>query len=591
MKSWLLALLLTASSSALLAASDADVLHELFADDWQFRLDESPGMAARFGDEEAYGLTDMSQAALDRRNRTREGFLKRLAKIDRDALSPEDRINYDIFKAQLRDDVADYKFGEYQAPLTSESSFHSYIASIAESGRFRKLEDYQRYLKTLRQVPEYFRQQMGHMRAGLKRGFTQPRAVIGGHPDGIGAYIKEDPAETEFYKPFKEMPSFIAEADAEKARAEARRIIADDIMPAYREYQRFMAEEYIPGARDTIGAIDLPDGRKYYEQQIREYTTLDLSPEEIHKIGLEEVARIRGEMDAIIESVKFEGDFAAFLQFLRTDPQFYATTPEELLKEASYLAKKMDGKLPKLFTVLPRQPYTVEPVPAALAPNYTTGRYSGAPIDSDRPGAYWVNTYALDKRPLYNLEALTLHEAVPGHHLQTALAQELDDLPNFRRYSYISAFGEGWGLYSERLGKEVGMYEDPYSDFGRLTYEMWRAIRLVVDTGMHAMGWSRARAIDFMESNTALSTHNVRTEIDRYISWPGQALSYKLGEIKIRELRTRAEQALGEDFDVRLFHDAILAKGSVPLKVLEDQIDAWIKQQQEGLSGKADKAP
>jgi uncharacterized protein (DUF885 family) len=337
-----------------------------------------------------------------------------------------------------------------------------------------------------------------------------------------------------------------------------------------------MTGEYLPKTRTTTAAADLPRGREYYAHRVRYFTTLDVKPEDVHKIGLAEVARIHDEMLEVIRQTGFQGDFPAFLKFLRTDPRFYARTPEELLKQASFIAKRMDGKLPSLFSRLPRLPYGVEPVPAHLAPKYTGGRYVEAPVGGTRAGTYWVNTYALESRPLYVLEALTLHEAVPGHHLQIALQQELQGVPPFRRTAGVGAFVEGWGLYSERLGLEAGFYQDPYSNFGRLTYEMWRACRLVVDTGLHAFGWPRERAMDFLASNTALSLHEVGTETDRYISWPGQALAYKMGELKIRELRRMAETELGPRFDVRAFHDAILASGPVPLPVLEEQIRAYI---------------
>jgi uncharacterized protein (DUF885 family) len=359
-------------------------------------------------------------------------------------------------------------------------------------------------------------------------------------------------------------------------RTAGRAAVMEGAVVGYREFLDFFRNEYLPHARTTLGASELPNGRAYYKQQIREFTTLDLTPEEIHKIGLSEVARISAEMNAVIKETGFQGDFPAFLVFLRTDPRFYAKTPEELLSRASRIAKRIDGKLPSLFKTLPRLPYTVEPVPADIAPKYTSGRYVGPAQGSTQPGIYWVNTYMLESRPLYNLEALTLHEAVPGHHLQISLSRELGDLPNFRRFSYISAFGEGWGLYCEWLGVEAGIYQDPYANFGRLTYEMWRACRLVVDTGMHALGWSRERAMDYMAANTALSLHEVRTETDRYISWPGQALAYKMGELKIRELRRQAESELGPRFDERAFHDAILANGPVPLPVLEEQIRDFI---------------
>jgi uncharacterized protein (DUF885 family) len=351
----------------------------------------------------------------------------------------------------------------------------------------------------------------------------------------------------------------------------------DGVVAGYAKLLDFTLDEYVPGARSTLGASELPGGEAYYAQRIRHFTTLDLAPEEIHEIGEREVARIRAEMEQIVREVGFEGGFAAFLDFLRTDPRFYAGTAEELLMRASTIAKRMDAQLPSLFKTLPRLPYGVAPVPDHLAPKYTGGRYVPAPQGGTQPGYYWVNTYALASRPLYVLEALTLHEAVPGHHLQISLANELEDLPSFRRHLYLSAFGEGWGLYSEWLGLEAGFYTDPYSDFGRLTYEMWRACRLVVDTGLHALGWTRDQAMDFLASNTALSLHEVETETDRYISWPAQALAYKLGELEIKELRREAEAALGERFDIREFHDAVLGSGSVPLPVLERIVRRWIE--------------
>jgi uncharacterized protein (DUF885 family) len=351
----------------------------------------------------------------------------------------------------------------------------------------------------------------------------------------------------------------------------------------YRDLLDFFRNEYLPCARTTLGAYQLPNGRVYYALKIREFTTLDLTPEEIHKIGLREVESISAEMQGVIKQVGFPGDFPAFLAFLRTDPRFYAKTPEDLLARAAWIAKRMDGKLPSLFKTLPRLPYTVQPVPADIAPKYTSGRYVSAPQGGTQPGIYWVNTYMLESRPLYNLEALTLHESVPGHHLQIALSRELAQLPNFRRFANVSAFSEGWGLYSEWLGLEAGFYTDPYSNFGRLSYAMWRACRLVVDTGIHSMGWTRQQAIDYLATRAALPLHEVETEVDRYISWPGQALAYEIGELKIRELRRRAEQALGPRFDVREFHDVVLGSGAIPLDVLEANVDHWIETQRQAM--------
>ncbi len=384
------------------------------------------------------------------------------------------------------------------------------------------------------------------------------------------------PTASVFYEPFTHFPASISAADQKRLAEEGARAVREAVVPAYADLLEFWTTEYVPGARASLGASELPNGREYYQYLVRHFTTLDTTPQKVHQIGLDEVKRIRSEMDAVIRSTGFEGTFDEFVQFLRTDPRFYAKTPQQLLEHAAWIAKQMDGKLPSLFKTLPRLPYTVEPVPDYIAPKYTAGRYVPPPQNSTQPGIYWVNTYDLPSRPLYALEALTFHEAVPGHHLQGALAMELNDLPPFRQFSYLSAFGEGWGLYCEWLGLEAGFYQDPYSNFGRLTYEMWRACRLVVDTGVHSMGWSRQQAIDFLGSNTALSKHEISTEIDRYISWPGQALAYKMGELEIKRLRAKAEKELGPKFNVRTFHDAVLLNGSVPLPVLADQIDRYI---------------
>ncbi|HRC86042.1 MAG TPA: DUF885 domain-containing protein, partial [Thermoanaerobaculia bacterium] len=435
---------------------------------------------------------------------------------------------------------------------------------------------YENYLSRLAALPAYFEQETALLEEGLKAGFTPPQAVFAGFESTITPHIVDDAKKSAFYKPFESFADTFPKAAASRLEARGRQLILEAVVPAYRRFLDFITHRYIPGARTTIGASELPRGQDYYRYLVRHFTTLEVTPEQVHQLGLEEVARIRAEMQQVIASVGFQGSFAEFLHFLRTDPRFYAKTPDQLLKEASFIAKKMDGKLPSLFGRLPRQPYGVEPVPADLAPKYTGGRYVEAPLDGKRAGTYWVNTYALESRPLYTLEALTLHEAVPGHHLQISLQKELTGLPDFRRFAYVNAFGEGWGLYSEHLGLEAGFYTDPYSNFGRLTYEMWRACRLVVDTGLHAMGWSRQQAMDYLAGNTALSLHEVETETDRYISWPGQALSYKMGELKIRELRKKAEAELGPNFDLRAFHDAVLANGTVPLTVLEDQINDFI---------------
>ena len=574
--------LLASSFSAMAGEDYSQWLNDFFQGVQEYRQSQNPVWAAREGDENAKGkLRDVSPEAYAKRKDTLLKLIDELEDIKRENLLEEEQISYDMMMTQLKQEVAEVDFKTYEMPLTAEYGFHAQTTNLSNAFRFRTAEDYKDYIALLGAIPTFFEQNVANMRAGMERGFTVPRAVLDGYSDSIKVYIKEDPTETVWYRPFKSLPESINAEDKEALQQEAAEVIASSVVPQYQAYLTFFEQEYLPAAKKTIAAYDYPDGEAFYQNQIKHYTTLDLTPDEIHEIGLKEVARIRKEMEQVIETTGFEGSFEEFLHFLRTDEQFYAKTPEELLKEAAYMSKKMDHQLPKFFGKLPRQPYGVVPVPEEIAPKYTTGRYSGAPIDSDRAGEYWVNTYALEKRPLYNLEALTLHEAVPGHHLQTALAQELTDLPKFRQNTYISAFGEGWGLYSEKLGLEAGFYEDPYSNFGRLTYEMWRAMRLVVDTGMHAKGWSREKAINMMASNTALSTHNVRTEIDRYISWPAQALSYKLGELKILELREKAEKELGEDFDIRKFHDAVLSNGSIPLSVLEDQISQFISQEKQ----------
>ncbi|HVE69816.1 MAG TPA: DUF885 domain-containing protein [Thermoanaerobaculia bacterium] len=570
----LLALLLVAIP---LLADDVAKLHALFEREWEVRLREDPLRATSVGRHEyndrlpATTLADLKRVAdLNR------GFLAELKAIDRAKLPAPEAINYDIFRAQLEESVASYELGDHEMPFNADSGFHSSFSRLAKEVPLATVKDYENYIVRLRAWPRYAGEQIAHMRAGLKRGFSVPRVTLEGYDTTISAHVIEDPAKSVFWEPFAQFPASVPASEHERLRRDGREAVQAAI-GGYRQVLDFFRGEYLPDARKTLGAYDMPNGRAYYAQKIREFTTLDLSAEEIHHRGLAEVARIDAEMRAVMKQAGFEGDFAAFLQFLRSDPRFYAKTPQELLMHASYIAKRMDGKLPSLFKTLPRLPYTVEPVPADIAPKYTTGRYVGAPQGSTRPGIYWVNTFKLEARPLYNLEALTLHEAVPGHHLQIALSRELAALPNFRRFSYISAFGEGWGLYSEWLGLEAGFYTDPYSNFGRLTYEMWRACRLVVDTGLHAKGWTRQQAIDYMATRTALPIHEVTTEVDRYISWPGQALAYKLGEMKIKELRRRAESALGPRFDVREFHDVVLGSGAVPLNVLEGNVEAWIR--------------
>jgi uncharacterized protein (DUF885 family) len=558
-------------------ADESTRFHALLEREWIVRLAENPLFATYAG---VHTGDDRLPAAreedLARREREARAYLEGLGKIDRAALPAADQVSYDLFGTDLRDRLDSRKFGEEQLMLNADSGFHTELAQLPDLVPLATVQDYENYISRLRQFPRVFDEGIALMRRGLARGMTPPRVAIAGVDATAAAHAVATPEESVLYQPFADFPATFAAADRERLQAAGRRAVEEAVLPSYRRFRDFLRDEYLPQSRGTLAAADLPDGRDYYRYLIRHFTTLDMTPEAIHELGLRQVARIRGEMDGVMKKTGFTGDFAAFLQFLRSDPRFYAKSPEELLKEASFIAKRMDGKLPSLFHRLPRQPYGVAPVPAAMAPKYTSGRYVSAPVGGTQPGWYWVNTYALDKRPLYNLEALTFHEAVPGHHLQGALSQELEGLPQFRRFLYVDAFGEGWGLYSEWLGTEAGFYTDPYRDFGRLGYEAWRAARLVVDTGIHAFGWSRERAIDYLAANTTLPLHEVTTEVDRYISWPGQALCYYLGFMKIRELRARAEKELGATFDVRDFHDAVLANGALSLPALERQIDDFI---------------
>ncbi|GAA4878537.1 DUF885 domain-containing protein [Ferrimonas pelagia] len=564
----LIAMLGACSSSPLPNASDT--LQQLMDQAWQYRLERNPQLAQRFGDTQAASqLADLSPATLAAQHQQDLALLRQAEAIAPEQLNPTERADLAILRYQLHNRIDGYRYGAHTMPITAESGFHAYIAAIARGNTLDDPAAQQAYLRRLEALPRYFDQQMYWMRQGLQSGHTVPQAVLTGFEHSISAFITE-PEQSLYYAP-------LAALDDAAAQQQGLQLIRQGVIPAYQRFYDFFVNEYRPGARSSIAAHALPEGEAFYANRVQHYTTLPMSAEQVHQLGLTEVARIRAEMEQVIQQQDFTGSFADFLTFLRTDPQFYAETPEQLLRYAARLAKQADAMLPQFFATLPRTPYGIKPVPAEIAPKYTTGRYAG-PSDDDQPGYYWVNTYALDKRPLYEMEALTLHEAVPGHHLQIALSQEMALHP-LRRFSYISAFGEGWGLYAEKLGLEGGFYTDPYSNFGRLTYEMWRACRLVVDTGMHAKGWSRQQAVDFLADNTALSLHNVGTEIDRYIAWPGQALSYKIGELTLWRLREQAETALGDRFDLRQFHDQLLLAGSVPLTELELRIQSWIAQQ------------
>jgi uncharacterized protein (DUF885 family) len=552
-------------------------LLQLFTDEQVFTWKEEP-LAASYEGQRTYDdrLASILPADFERRAGAYAKFLERLNAIDRTQLSCEDQVSYDLFDFILtyRVKFTDYK--EWRTPLYSDSGFHTEVMQMHEAADTQSVTGYEHYIARLSDVKRYFAENTVNMRQGLKDGYTLPADILAGVASIIQAEQFTNPEDSPLYGPFKAFSHFIPATDQARLREAGKAAISSAVIPAYRDFQSFFQNEYVPQARKTVAASALPNGKAYYLDLVRYYATYDITPDEVHEIGLNEVERIHADMEQAMKAAKFIGSFTDFLAFLRSDPQFYAKTPMALLKDASYIAKEIDGKLPQYFRKLPRMPYRVEAVPATLAPNYTAGRYNPGPNDGCTPGTYWVNTYALDRRPLYSLPALTLHEAVPGHHLQIALARELKEVPAFRRNTYLSAFGEGWALYCEKLGVDMDMYKTPYEDFGRLSYEMWRACRLVVDTGMHWKDWSREQALDYLRQNTTLSDHEVRTEIDRYIAWPGQALSYKLGEIRLWALRRKAEQALGPKFDLRTFHDAVLAEGTITLPMLERRIDAYV---------------
>lgn len=562
------------------SASKANKLQPLLDEIWQYKLSINPVLATRQGIHDFDDkLADISPQALKEHDSRYRDFLKKLSYIQKSELNRSEQITLLIQQRQLQNQIDQYRFNSHYMPLTSESGFHSGLVFLPRSSRFKTLVDYHNYLARLKQLPVYFKQQIHWMKKGIHSGFVQPKIVLQGFEDSVIAFVHDSAQDSIFYSPFNNIQNDRIDTNQQqKLREQASQVIADYVFPAYQNFYEFLITEYIPKSKTDIAAKSLPNGEAYYQNRSDFYTTTSMTVEDIHSLGMDEVKRIRSEMQIVVDQLDYKGSINQFIQYLRTDKKFYAQTADELIKQASYIAKKMDAKLPQLFNYLPRTPYGVEPVPESIAPKYTTGRYI-SPTRDDQPGYYWVNTFALDKRPLYALTALTLHEAVPGHHLQISLSREMQDLPEVRRYTYISAFGEGWGLYSEFLGKEVGMYSDPYDEFGRLSYEMWRACRLVVDTGMHIKGWSRQRAIDFMLEHTALSEHNVITEIDRYISWPAQALSYKIGELTIKKLRKQAETELDDQFDLRAFHHAVLEHGSVPLSVLEANIQQFIQQQ------------
>lgn len=553
-------------------------LEQTMSEYWDFRLQENPIAATRAGLKQYnHLLPQVSPVDQARRLRAEQAFAAALETIERSSLTEANQVNLDLLKWVLEISIEGQLLNAAQVPFNTFSGFFSSALRSSFGVQMRTVEDYEDYIARLQEFPRYFQENIDNMRDGIRSGLVLPKIVIDGVLPTVQAQVYDNPEQSSLFDPFRNLSSSLSSSEQQQIISQGRQAIREYTVPAFRELAEFLENEYYLASSDTIGVTELKGGPEYYAHQIRRYTTIsDLSADEIHEIGLGEVARIRSEMETLITELDFAGSFEDFTQFLRTDPQFYAPSEAQLLKEAAYVAKKIDYRMPEFFGKLPRTPYGVVPVPDEIAPNYTTASYNSAKVGGTRGGAYWVNTFALDQRPLYELTALTLHEAVPGHHQQNAIAQEQENVPEFRKQLGFSAFGEGWGLYAEKLGIEMGVYETPYDDFGRLSYEMWRACRLVIDTGIHAKGWSRERALDYLSSNTSLSEANVRAEVDRYISWPAQALAYKLGELKILELREKTELALGSDFDIRRFHDAILGNGALPLSALESAIDRFI---------------
>jgi prolyl oligopeptidase len=560
-------------------AGPTEDFHALLDEAWEWQLRENPMMASGLGDRRYNDQwPDNSIAAIKRRQDETREFLRRAYAIDRTGLSEADQLNHELFRRSLQDRVDQFKFNGHLVPFYQRGGVQN-IDSSTSRLRFVTVKDYEDWIARLGKIDAVIEQTIDLADAGIDAGLVSPRILMERIPHQIAVQLVDDPEDSPFWKVFARMPDTIADEDQERLRAAARDTIRETVLPAYRELDEYFNETYLPASRDTIGLSEVPNGKEWYELRARQFTTTQLTPDEIHRIGLDEVARIRGEMQTIIDELDFAGSFQDFLTFLRTDPQFYYDDPEELYEAYLATSKRIDPELVKLFGKLPRMPYGVKPIPESIAPDTTTAYYSRPAADGSRAGIYWVNLYKPEVRPRYEIEVLSVHEAMPGHHLQLALQQELGDMPNFRRFMGFTAFVEGWGLYSESLGPDLGLYKDPYSKFGALTYEMWRAVRLVVDTGMHYKGWTREQAIDFFKDNAAKTELDIINEIDRYIGWPGQALAYKIGQLKILQIRERAEVALGEDFDVRAFHDELLGAGALPLDLLEQRMDAWLDAQ------------
>ena len=526
-------------------------------------------------DDSKYSLGDFSEDRFERENLFYKKTYKRLIKLNKDILSEQDKISYVLLSFIIKKKIVDFNFKTHYNPILSDAGFHNNLVyGVKKISSIKQAQD---YIKTLGEIPNFVRQNIKLISKGLDMGLSQPKIIFEGYNTTYDKHITTSYKNNFYYSPFLKLSTSIPNYMKDSLKILAANIIMDSVIPSFKKIKYFFEKEYLPRTRSTIGVSQTPNGEKYYESRIRYYTTLELKPQEIHNIGIAEVEKIKKQMLNVISEVKFQGDFKEFLKFLRTNKKFYASSTKELLVHARDIAKRLDEQLPRFFKHLPRQPYGVAPVPLSIAPKYTGGRYIPATKDGTSPGFYWLNTYDLPSRPLFNIPALTAHEAVPGHHLQGALNKELpESIPKFRKDLYLSAFGEGWGLYSELLAEEMGIYTTPYEKFGQLSYSMWRACRLVVDTGIHSFNWTREQAVNYMLDNTALSEHEINTEVDRYISWPGQALSYKIGELKIIELRKEAEKKLKDKFNIRDFHESILKNGTLTLPLLQDQISEYI---------------
>ncbi len=558
--------------------STSKQLNKLFEDDLEFSLRQDPLFATFYGDHRFDDkLPQVSLDDINQRAKQTTVFLERLNGIDRNKLSSGDKTNYDIFKRELENGIKWNQLHSYLMPISQMGGFYTQFAQLPDNLTLNTIRDYENYIARLNAFRLYTQQYIELMRTGIKEGMTPPKIILEEIPQSLESLIAEDINDSKLFEPFKKYPQIFSQAEQERLSETGREAIKQSVRPAYQQLLEFIRQEYIPAGKDNISIYSLPNGKEYYQHCIHYYTTLDLSPEQIFQTGRKEVERIHGQMTELVARIGFKGDLAGFRKFLQTDARFRVDSPEQLLKEAAWIMKKTDGQLPKYFNHLPRTPVGLKKVPQYVEAKSPTAYYNGPTMDKTIAGFYYINTYNIKNKSLYNLTATTLHETNPGHHLQIAIQQELEDLPPFRKMTGFTAYTEGWALYAEQLGEEMELYEDDYSRFGKLDSEIWRACRLVVDTGIHHFGWSRQKAIDYMLENTSLDKENITIEVDRYIVWPGQALSYKIGEMKIMELRRLAEKKLGRNFDIRQFHNVILSNGAVPLDILENNVHKWLE--------------